>query len=351
MLLRLCEELGRHNVQNEVFSMTKADTIVPQLEAVGVRCHQGNIFDLRRKLIRSSPDVVQGWMYHSNLAIACATAFTTLSKKQCWSVHHSIEDMSNEKFASRMVIRILSLISKLPKKTIYVSQVSKHQHIKLGFHAGNSVQIPNGYDLELFKKEPTLRETFRNELAIPDSRFLIGILGRFHSVKDHKMFLDAAALFSTKHSDCGFIIAGRNTINNQITDWINERGLSEKATVLGDRRDVAAVLNGLDILATSSVSEAFPIVIGEAMACETICCATKVGDTELLIGEGDLISPPSDPVALSENWWKVANLSQEAKEDLGKKMRERIRDKFSLSVIAEKYLALYEANDLSARHE
>ena len=348
MLLRLCEEFGRLDVQNEVFSLTKADTIKPQLEAIGVRCHQGNIFDLRRAMLESSPNVVQGWMYHSNLAIACATAFTSLSRKQFWSVHHSIEDINHEKFTSRIVIRILGLMSKLPRKTVYVSEVSKHQHIELGFCSDNSVQVPNGYDLELFKKEPVLREAFRNELDKPDCRLLIGILGRFHTLKDHKMFLDAAAIFSTKHSNCGFIIAGRDTNNNHITDWISERRLSDKVTVLGDRRDVASILNGIDILASSSFSEAFPIVIGEAMSCETICCATKVGDTELLIGEKDLVSPPRDAVALSENWWKVANLSPGAKEDLGKRLRERIKSKFSLSVSAEKYLALYHVNKNSS---
>jgi len=351
MLLRLCEEFGRHDVKNEVFSLTKADTIIPQLEAIGVRCHQGNILDLRRILKKSSPNVIQGWMYHSNLAIACATVCSSLSKKQYWSVHHSIEDMSNEKFASRIVIRILGLISKLPKKTVYVSGVSKQQHAELGFFSGNSVQIPNGYDLELFKRKPTLRNSFRAEFEIPDTRFLVGILGRFHSVKDHKMFLDAAALFSAKHNNCGFIIAGRNTNNTQITEWIDERGLSDKVEVLGDRRDVVSILNGIDILATSSLSEAFPIVIGEAMACETICCATNVGDTELLIGDEDLISPPGDPVALSENWWKVANLSQDKRGVLGKMLRERIKDNFSLSVVADKYLALYGISDSSSCHD
>ena len=348
MLLRLCEEFGRQDVQNEVFALTKSDTIKPELESLGVKCHQGNIFDLRRLLIESSPDVIQGWMYHSNLAIACATLFSSQSNKQFWSVHHSVEDMSNEKITSRIVIRILGAISRLPRKTVYVSEVSRHQHTDLGFSAGNSVLIPNGYDLELFKKDLALREAFRNELDIPDCRFLIGILGRFHALKDHKMFLDAATHFSSKHSNCGFIIAGRDTINTQIADWIDERGLTDKVKVLGDRRDVGAILNGIDILATSSISEAFPIVIGEAMSCETICCATKVGDTELLIGEQGLVSPPRDPVALSENWWKVANLSPEAKENLGRKLRERIKNKFSLSVIAEKYLALYDVSENSS---
>lgn len=346
MLLRLCEEFVRRDVKNEVFSLTKNDTIKPQLEALGVKCHQGNILDLRRHILKSSPGVIQGWMYHSDLAISCATIFSKHSKNLFWSVHHSIDDILKEKFTSRVVISFLKVISKQPKKTVYVSRTSKKQHEALGYSAGNSVLIPNGYDLDLFKKDPLLRRSFRKELGIPDNQFIVGVLARFHIMKDHEAFLDAAALFSSKHDNCGFVIAGRGTDNNQITNWIIEKGLSGKVYVLGDRRDVPSILNGIDILATSSrFGEAFPIVIGEAMSCETICCATKVGDIDWLIGEDTLISPPGDAVALCENWWNAANLATEVREKLGKKLRERISDNFSLSVIAQKYLALYEVND------
>ena len=342
MLLRLCEELARHDVQNDVFSLSSNDTIKPQLEALGVKCHKGNPVQLRQYIHNSAPDVVQGWMYHSNLAISLATLFSSSSKKCYWSIHHTIDDISREKFTTRAVIRLLGLMSKRSNRTVYVSQVSKQQHEALGYNASNSVLIPNGYDLEKFSKDVSSRMEFRNEFGLSDDVFVIGILGRFHSMKDHQSFLEAARLFSAKYENCRFIIAGRGTDCQQTIEWIAERGLSKIVHVLGDRRDVATILNGLDILATSSsYGEAFPIVIGEAMSCQTICCSTDVGDSRWLIGDDSLISTPDDPAALSENWSKVARLSPESREQLGKKLRCRIEDKFSLTDVANKYLAIY----------
>ena len=342
MLLRLCEELARHNVQNVIFSLSKNDTIKPQLEALGVRCHSGNLIELRRHIHNTSPDIVQGWMYHSNFAIFLATLFMSPSKNYFWSVHHTIDDISREKFTTRTVIRILGLLSRLPSETVYVSQVSKQQHEALGYTSTNSVLIPNGYDLQRFRKDKSLRRKFRDELDLPEHKFVVGILGRFHPMKDHETFLDAAKLFASDHVNCGFVIAGRGTDCPQIFKWIEERGLSELVRVLGDRRDVDTVLNGLDTLATSSsYGEAFPIVIGEAMSCETVCCSTDVGDSKWLIGDDDLISQPDDPVALSKNWLKIARLSLESREQLGKKLRNRIEEKFALSDVAEKYLTIY----------
>ena len=184
MLLRLCEELARHDVENEVFSLSKNDTIKPQLEHLGVKCYSGNLIKLRQHIVNYSPNVVQGWMYHSNFAIYLATLLMRSQRKNCfWSIHHTIDDMSREKFTTRTVIRILGAISNHPNKTVYVSQVSMQQHEALGYNSSNSVLIPNGYDLQRFRKDNSLRHEFRKELNLPDDLFLVGILGRFHPMK------------------------------------------------------------------------------------------------------------------------------------------------------------------------
>ena len=347
MLLRLCEELSHHDVQNEVFSLSKNDTIKPQLEALGIKCHFGSPFKLRQLVHSSSPDTIQGWMYHSNLAVTLATLFSSYSKKSYWSIHHTIDDISREKVTTRAVIRMLGLTSKRPVKTVYVSQVSKQQHEALGYTSSNSVLIPNGYDLQKFRKDNVLRGRFRTEFNIADEQFVVGILGRFHPMKDHGTFLDAARLIASKHKNCRFIIAGRGTDCQKMFEWVEDRGLSEIVHVLGDRRDVATILNGLDTLVTSSsYGEAFPIVIGEAMSCETVCCSTDVGDSKWLIGDEGLISLPDDPDALSENLLNVAKLSRDDREQLGRKLRSRIEEKFSLTDVADKYLAIYNNNDI-----
>ena len=157
MLLRLCEELARHGVQNVVFSLSKNDTIKPQLEALEIRCHNGNLLELRRQIRDFSPDIVQGWMYHSNLAIYLATFLMSASRNHFWSIHHTIDDISREKYTTRTVIRILGFLSKRPNKTVYVSQISKQQHEALGYASRNSVLIPNGYDLQRFKKDEIIK--------------------------------------------------------------------------------------------------------------------------------------------------------------------------------------------------
>ena len=100
---------------------------------------------------------------------------------------------------------------------------------------------------------------------------------------------------------------------------------------------------GLDIACSSSLyGEAFPNVIGEAMACAVPCVATDVGDSAWVIGESGLTVPPKNPTKLAQKWELLIEAGQQKRIALGNKARKRILDNFSLQKIARQYESLYE---------
>jgi glycosyltransferase involved in cell wall biosynthesis len=104
---------------------------------------------------------------------------------------------------------------------------------------------------------------------------------------------------------------------------------------------VSRIFAGLDIATTSSRSEAFPIAIGEAMACETPCVVTDVGDSALIVGETGTVVPPEDPHALAEAWRKLIEAGPAVRRRLGMSARRRVQQHFALPAIVERYQAIY----------
>jgi len=97
----------------------------------------------------------------------------------------------------------------------------------------------------------------------------------------------------------------------------------------------------MDIATTASRCEAFPIVIGEAMACGTPCVVTDVGDSALIVDDTGSVVAPGDPDALAEAWRKLIEAGPEVRRRLGMAARRRVQQHFALPAIVERYQTIY----------
>jgi glycosyltransferase involved in cell wall biosynthesis len=292
---------------------------------------------------RIRPDLIQGWMYHGNIAASLVSRWLYPRPPAVWNIRHSIYDLKYEKFATRMVIKLNLRLSHMADKILYNSSISRHQHEALGFKQRGAI-VPNGFDVEEFAPKLSAKHQLRKELHIDPDAFIIGHVARFHPMKDHANFLKAAAVFNQKHGEARFLLAGPEvTIQNpELGELCMNLGLSAHVHFLGERSDVSELLNSLDIFSTSSAwGEAFPNVLGEAMACGIPCVATDVGDSALIIGDPESIVSPRVPEELAAAWARIYKKSSKERIAMGAAGRRRIVERYSLGTIAEQYAKLY----------
>jgi len=338
---------------NCVISLLDEGTIGSQIKALGVPVislgmKRGLLSfpvlkKLREEICNRQPDLIQGWMYHGNLVATLARSMCSKKTAVVWNVRHSLYDLAHEKVMTRQVIRANRFFSKSVDTLLYNSQVSRQQHEIFGFRGNRGQVIPNGIDLQKFCFCEESRNRLRSDLAIPLDALVVGHIARYHPMKDHANFLRAAVALTSSYPDTNFILSGRDILPNNIelTCLIPDT-LRDRFHLLGERTDVHDLMSAMDIVASSSsYGEAFPNVVGEAMASSLSCVVTDIGDSAYIVGETGVVVPPRDNYAFATGIESLLALSLLERQELGEQARQRIEDNFALAAIVKQYSELY----------
>ena len=302
------------------------------------------IAKLAAYLRRERPRVVQTWMDHSNLIGGLATRISTRARL-IWGVHHSLHVPGLAKRSTLMTVSACAMLShRLPDRVVCCSEHSRALYVRNGFSPTRTEVIPNGFDTEVFRPDPAARLRIRREIGVDPDATLIGLVARFDPVKDHANFLRAAAILARRLPQARFLLCGDKVDgqNASLTEQLDALGIADRCHLLGPRSDVNRIHAALDVATSSSVSEAFPLAIGEAMSCGVPCVATDVGDSARIVGPTGRIVPPRDPLALAEAWLDILTLNLNDRRRLGLAARRRIRELFDLGAITQRYEALYD---------
>jgi glycosyltransferase involved in cell wall biosynthesis len=299
---------------------------------------------LARHIRRSRPDVVQCWMDHSNLIGGIAARLASPAPL-VWGIHHSDHVAGVTKRSTLFTVSACARLSRrLPARVVCCSEHGRRLYERSGFAADKLTVIPNGFDVERFRPDPAARAEVRSELGVAETTPLIGLVARYDPLKDHASFLAAAAILARTRPDVHFVLCGTRVdrANAALATRADSLGIAARCHLLGVRRDVPRIFAALDVAASSSISEAFPLAVGEAMACGVPCVATDVGDCALMIGDTGRIVPPRDPAAMAAAWGGLLAMSPAARGTLGLAARQRVVERFELGAVTKRYERLYE---------
>ncbi|MBD2678370.1 MULTISPECIES: glycosyltransferase [Nostoc] len=353
MLYKLLSKINRQRFSPVVISLMDSGTWGDRIVNLGIPVYTIGMKPGTLKLIniwrmihivrQLKPDLIQGWMYHGNLAAQFVRLFIFRQVPVFWNIRHSLHSLELEKPRTTIIIKLCARFSHLPKKIIYNSQNSSKQHEKIGYCLEKTCVIPNGFETEKYIPSTEARLGVRSELNIPENSLLIGLIGRYHPIKDHFNFLQAAALLIKSYSNVQFVLVGNQVDwdNHILSELIHELGLIQHIYLLGERHDVPRLTAALDIASSSSSGEGFPNVIGEAMSCGVPCVVTDVGDSGWIVGDTGKVVPPKNPEALANAWQALINIGKDGRESLGKAARARVIKCFSLDSIVTEYEAIY----------
>ena len=132
---------------------------------------------------------------------------------------------------------------------------------------------------------------------------------------------------------------------------ITAAGVGHVTHLLGFRSDMPRLATSLDVLASSSYGEAFPNVLGEAMACGVPCAVTEVGDSAYIVGDTGRVVSPGDMAGLAAAIESLLRLTPGERCALGGRARAQVAEHFEIGQVVKRYEAFYDVLAAIARRK
>lgn len=358
VLFRLIEADRLGGNSHQVISMMDRGIYAERLEQLGVRvnilnCPRGRVtvnglISLFRLILQMRPDVVQTWMYHADL-VGGGVARLAGIRAIAWGIRHANLDPTHNSSSTLRVVRLCATLSAwIPRKIVSCSAQATLLHQAAGYRKDKFIHIPNGYSMERFKPDASSRSAIRAELGITEQEFVLGMVARFDVQKNHRNLLKALGQLKYRgvHFTCLLIGVDMDEANSVLHDWMDQAGIVDNVKLLGPRGDIPAVMNALDVHVLSSLGEAFPNVLAEAMASGTPCVTTDVGDAAVIVANHGWIVPPQNADALAEGLMRAhddfAN-GGAAWRERQTACRAHIMANFELEQMCERYRRAWQA--------
>jgi glycosyltransferase involved in cell wall biosynthesis len=289
------------------------------------------------------PDVVQGWMYRGNLA-ACLAARTARRRPALvWSVRQGLGDLDTSPAGTRMTVAWNARWSVRPFAIVYNAYDAARQHEAAGFLAERTRIIANGVDVDALARGDDIRARTRAGLGLLPEHLVVSLFARWHPVKNHRGFAQAAGLFAARRKEARFVLSGHgiDARNERLAAWLDEARVRDRCVLLGDRADVPDLLAASDVVTLASHAEALPNALLEAMGAAVPCVAPAVGDIPELLDDTGIIVRAGDAEALAAGWERLAAMSEGERRALGQKGRARAADRYGIARAASAFDALY----------
>jgi glycosyltransferase involved in cell wall biosynthesis len=236
-----------------------------------------------------------------------------------------------ERLTARISTRIITLSQSLMRELAEDYRIAE---------VGRFEIIPQGLDLTRFAEADRTMGTLRASLGLSADLPIIAVIGRLVPIKNHRLFVEAAALLHEQRPDVRFVIVGDGELRAAIEADIAARNLTDVILMAGWARDILAVVVDCDVVTITSDNEGTPVSLIEAIAANVPVVSTNVGGVHDLLGAdlpGQLV-PPGDAQALCDTW----RISLDSPPDL-RALRAHILETYTIERTAAHHLKLFRA--------
>ena len=353
-LIELLKGLKKNNkITNIVICLQGKGFFSQKLENLGIKIYYLHMKPNRLNIIgqinlykiikNEKINLVQSWMYHADLVSALPGFFNNC--KIFWSIHNYNTSVKALGLQTRFVVFLCAIFSHMfPSKMISVSKAAIKKHIDVGYSKKKFLHINLGYESIKFPLP------FKKNVK----KIIFGSLSRWNVQKNHTFMINSLGFFKKEHKkDFSLLLAGTGLEkeNPQLLDLIKKNNLTKEVILLGKIKNIKLFFSKIDVYISTSIGEAFPNAICEAMLHQIPVISSDVGDVANIIGHTGWLYPV-DNYQYLENCLLDVYMQKKSK-DLWKARKSlaqnRIINNFSLDTMINHFYSVWKNEVVNER--
>lgn len=163
-----------------------------------------------------------------------------------------------------------------------------------GIDAGNWLFGKNYQDKFIMQNNAIVAEKFRyctekseieKKRLNVENKLVIGHVGRFFRQKNHEFLIDIFAEIKRMQPQSVLLLVGSGDLEEAVHEKVSQFGLEESVIFLGNRDDVAGIMQAFDLFLFPSLCEGLPVTMVEAQAAGLKCFISDRVPTECILTE------------------------------------------------------------------
>lgn len=194
-----------------------------------------------------------------------------------------------------------------------------------------------------------VKSRLKAEFGISDNDIVVGTVGNINMSKGYEYFIKAAKLVKEKKNNTKFLVVGKiletkREYYQRLKKLVSLLNLTKDIIFLGFREDTPHIFSLFNVFVLSSVDEACPVAVLEAMAMKVPIVATNVGGVEeqIVNNESGIIVEPKRADLLAKGILRFLDSPEKKLKKMTEKARERVEKIFSEEIISERHKQIYQ---------
>lgn len=304
------------------------------------------VFSLTKFIKNNNIDVVHAHELKAGVNAMLAANFAGV-KAKITHVHTPMSEWQIRNPIKKVLVKIETVfyamfVNMFSDVEIALTESRKKIKMKEGVFKNKIYVTPNGIDAAKFIRNLAFRTEILAKHSIPQEALVIGLVGRMTEEKGHSILIEG---FSKVLSDrpLYLLLAGGGKLEAEHRKMCKDLGIEKKVIITGvfDQMDFQKYYSSFDIFVHPTLAEGFGIVLIEAMSSALTVISSDLDVLKEVGGTDVVYFKTSDPEDLKNKIQGVLQLSEEQRQDIGIKLRERVIENFSLEKFTSNYLNLY----------